>query len=178
MSRKLKVFVLILSFLFLGWFIFQPLSRLGISHPYSEAPQAGQTIDAAELNEFLNLWSRMLHSSLRQQITQISLYSGKQYPQDISNWLNNHNWNVERFFYDEQRLHELVDCVNLQENLKSNEILSRKGQKNLSAIIADQRKRLNMCNKYSPDEMELIKANLYQITEIFAGRAIMDKTSD
>lgn len=176
MTRKIKFAIVVLSFLFLGWFIFQPMVQIGISIPYSKAPQTGQTIDASELNEFLNLWSRMLHSSLKKQLNQISLYSGKQYPEDITKWLEAQNWNVDRFFYDEQRLYELVECVNLQENLKSNEMLSKRGQKKLSSIISEQRKRLNMCDKYSEDEIELVKANLYQITEVFAGRAIMDKT--
>lgn len=171
MARKTKFFILIASFLFLGWFIFQPLDRIGVDQPYIQAPIEGQVLDVAELNEFLNLWSRILNGPLNKYLKQISLSSDQSYPREISSWLEAQNWSVERFFYDEQRLRGLVDCVNLQESLESNEALSRR-QNNLSPIIKDQRKRLSLC-RYSQDEMDLVKANLYQITEVFAGRAVM-----
>ncbi len=174
MSRKAKLLIIVLSFLFLGWFIFQPLNDIGIDKPYAQAPVSGQEITASELNEFLNLWSRILQGPLKKHIRQISLSSGSKYPQAISNWLEAQQWNVERFFYDEERIHGLVNCVSLKDNLDSNIELSKRGQSNLRQIIEEQRQHFELC-EYSEAEMALIKANLYQITEIFAGRAIMDK---
>ena len=40
-------------------------------------PVDGQKISADELNEFLNLWSRMTHGPLQKYVGQISLASGK-----------------------------------------------------------------------------------------------------
>ena len=174
MTRKTKILILIVSFVFLGWFIFQPLSDLGISRPYASPPISGQKIDVAELNEFLNLWTRIVNGPLQKYLVQISLSSKQQYPTAISNWLKAQHWSVERFFYDEQRIRGLVDCVSLQESLESNIALSKR-QNNLRPIVKEQRQRLSLC-RYDKDEMELIRANLYQITEILAGRAVMSQS--
>ncbi len=177
MSRKTKILIIILSFLFLGWFIFQPLNDVGADKTYLQAPVEGQQIDAAELGEFLDLWSRIINGPLNKYLKQISLSSGAQYPQEISKWLRAQHWSVERFFYDEDRLHGLVDCVNLKNSLDSNISLSKQSQINLNAIIEEQSKKYMMC-KYSDEEMSLVKDNLYQISEIFAGRAVMNKKTN
>lgn len=174
MSRKRKFTILLLSFIGLAWFIFQPLAKIGFDKPYQNAPTAEQKIDAAELNAFLNLWSRMMQGPLKDHVGQVSLASGKSYPRELVKWLDAQNWNTERFFYDEQRLHELVDYVNLRANLKSNIELSQRTGANLEEIIADQRHRLKAC-PFAEDELMLVEANLYQITEIFAGRAVLAK---
>ena len=175
MSRKLKVGVLLLSFLFLGWFVFQPTARIGVQTPYLSNPAKGEELTAAELNEFLNLWSRILNGSLRPYLRQISVSNNQQYPQKLVKWLDNNNWSVERFFYDEQLIRGIVDCVNLKENIDSNIKLSKQGQNSLKSIIEEQKEQFKVC-KYSDKEMALVRANLYQINEVFAGKAIMSKT--
>ncbi len=172
MSRKLKFSILVVSFSLLLWLFFQPLHKLGISKPYNEPPVAGQKIDAYELNEFLSLWSKIMQGPLNKYIKQISLSSRAEYPTRVVKWLEAQNWNVERFFYNEQRLHELLDYVNLRANLNSNINLQQKGNVNLTDLINEQKKRLKMC-PYSNDELDLVEANMYQITEIFAGRAVL-----
>lgn len=174
MSRKLRMLILVVSFTFLAWFVSQPLTKIGFDKPYLAAPEAGQKIDAAEMSSFLNLWSRMLQGPLKDYVGQISLASGNSYPSALVNWLDAQNWNTERFFYNEQRIHELVDYVNLRANLKSNIELSQRSGANLNEIIKDQKRRLAAC-PFDDDELALVEANLYQITEIFAGRAVLAK---
>lgn len=172
MSRKNKFFILITSISFLIWFSFQPLSKLWLDKPYYTPPVAGQQINAYELNEFLGLWSRILHGPLRKYMKQISLSSKGQYPEAVVKWLDSQNWNAERFFYNEQRILGILDYVNLRMNLKSNVDLSSKGGVNLKDLIKDQEQRMKAC-PYSEGELDLVEDHLYQVTEILAGRAIL-----
>ena len=171
MSRKIKFAIILLSAVFLAWLIGQPLSEIGRQRTYDDPPSAGQKLSAAELNEFLDLWSRMLHGKLHRYVGQISLSSGKSYPGPLVKWLKLQGWDVERFFYDEQRLRELIDCVALVENISGNVAMSQHSTVNLSQIISEQRLRLKSC-RFDQDELDLIKSNLYQITEVFSGRAV------
>lgn len=175
MSRKNKFFILVASISFLIWFSTQNLSKLGLSKPYYTPPVAGQQLDAYELNEFLGLWSRILQGPLRKYMRQISLSSQGQYPEAVVKWLDSQNWNIERFFYNEQRLLGVLDYVNLRMNLNSNKELSKKGGVDLKDLIHDQERRMKAC-PYSKAELDLVENNLYQVTEILAGRAVL--TSD
>ncbi len=163
---------MVASFSLLIWFSFQPLSKLGLNKPYYTPPTAGQQLDAYELNEFLGLWSRILQGPLRKYMRQISLSSNGQYPEAVVKWLDAQNWNTERFFYNEQRLLGILDYVNLRMNLKSNQELSKKGGVDLKELISEQQKRMKAC-PYHEAELDLIENNLYQITEILAGRAVL-----
>ncbi len=172
MSRKQKFLILSLSFLFLGWFVFQPMVRLGVDKPYLNPPVSGQTINAAELSAFLDLWSRVQQSELKKYIGQMSLSAKNEYPRPLVKWLEAQNWSVERFFYDEQRLYELARCAKLKISLEGHKALA--AHNNLRDIIRQQQRQMKACS-FGADEMTLIEANLYPITEIFAGRAILEK---
>ena len=50
-------------------------------------------------------------------------------------------------------------------------------QSKLGEIVKDLKQKLEVCS-YDDDEMALVEANLYQITEIFAGRAVLGKSND
>ena len=172
MKLKIKLPILIVVIWFFSWFLFEPISQIGLKGVYSNPPEAGQKITASELKSFLDLWSRIQQSELKEILGQISLRSDKEYPSVLVKWLEGQQWNVERFFYNEQRLHGLVDYVNLKSSLESNIALSKKTSANLQEIIENQQQRMNAC-PYDEDEMMLIKDNLYQVTEIFAGRAVL-----
>lgn len=172
MSLKLKFVILLSVAVFFSWFLFQPITKIGLTGTYSTPPVAGQKIEASELGAFLDLWSRIMQGELKNVLGQISLSSKGEYPAVLVKWLEGQGWNVERFFYNEQRLHELVDYVNLRRNLNSNIALSKTSGANLSELIANQRHRMSAC-PYDEDELTLVEDNLYQITEIFAGRAVL-----
>ena len=115
-----------------------------------------------------------IFSGLKDILGQMSLHSNNEYPAVLVKWLEAQQWNVERFFYNEQRLLGLVDYVNLNNSLKSNIALSKTTGANLKEVIENQQQRMSSC-PYDEDEMMLINNNLYQITEIFAGRAVLSK---
>ena len=172
MSYKSKFLILIASISFLIWFSFQPLNKLGLNKPYYAPPVLGQQIDANELNEFLELWSRILQGPMHKYMKQVSLSSGGQYPEAVVKWLDAQNWNAKRFFYNEQRLLGILNYVNLKTNLMSNIELSKKGEVDLKDIIRNQEQQMAAC-PYSKLELDLVENNLYQVTEILAGRAIL-----
>ena len=172
MSRKLKFLIILASFIGIGWFIQIPLSDIGVKHPYSELDPQGHKLTADELNQFLDLWSRASQSKLKRTLGQISLRGDNSYPRPLVKWLNVQGWSVERFFYDEQRLRELVEYAKIDDNIKSNIQLSQHTGTNLNEIIKEQRQRLKL-HDVDEEELHLIQANLYQIIEIFAGRAVL-----
>lgn len=174
MKLKIKIPILIIVIWFFSWFLFEPISQMGLKGIYSNPPEAGQKITAPELKSFLDLWSRMQQSELKDILGQMSLRSNNEYPAVLVKWLEAQQWNVERFFYNEQRLHGLIDYVNLNNSLKSNIALSKTTGANLKEVIENQQQRMSSC-PYDEDEMMLINNNLYQITEIFAGRAVLSK---
>lgn len=174
MGIKSQLGLLLLSIFFFVWLIQKPVNRLGVRTPYLSAPSQGQQLTADELNEFLDLWARINHGPLKKYFSQISLKSDSRYPQKIVTWLKLQNWNVERFFYDEQRLLELLEYVKLQKNINNNMELAKKTGADLDGVIKEQRRYLK-AHTFGPEEIELVKHNLYQINEIFAGRAVPAK---
>lgn len=174
MTRKMKFLILCLFTVFLFWFIPRPITKIGFDNPYAKQPLAGQKISSEELNEFLDLWSRMMHGPLKNSLNQISLSGKGEYPAEIVKWLDAQNWDAGRFFYDEQRLRQLIDCAELKNNLDSNIKMSKRNNASLKPIIDDLRQKMKAC-PFSEDEMDLIKNNLYKIVEIFEGRAVMAK---
>ena len=172
MQRKYKFLIIVGCFCFLGWFAFQPLSSMFVSRPYAEAPTAEHTINVEELNAFLQLWSQIMQGPLKEYIGQVSLNSSSQYPKEIREWLEIQNWNVERFFYDEQRIREVLSCIVLQNNMEGNKNLSRISGNNMKKIINRQKEELQDC-KYSQEELSLIKDNMYTITEVLSGKAVL-----
>ncbi len=177
MTRKTKFLTALVCFIFLGWLISRPVVSIGLPKPYDEPPAAGHKLTAGELNEFLGLWSRIMHGPLKPYIGQISLAAGRTYPRPLVKWLELQDWNVERFFYDEQRLHGLIECVGLQDDIDSNISITKHNGVNLSQIIKDQRRQLKACH-FETDELELIKNNFYSVTEVFSGRAVLSAPAD
>lgn len=174
MSRKLKGLIVILCVAVLGWFCSKPLNRVGRNFPYLTMPAEEELLNVAELNAFLDLWSRINYGPLKKYMWQISLKSDSAYPRPLVKWLEAQGWNAERFFYDEQKVKELLEYVKLEGNIASNIKLSKRSGANLDEIVKEQRRHLQVRN-FDEAEIKLIKNNLYQINEIFAGRAVLAK---
>lgn len=174
MSRKLKALIVVLCLAGLGWFCCQPLNRIGRHFPYLSMPAAEEYLNVTELNAFLDLWSRINYGPLKNYMWQISLKSGSTYPRPLVKWLEAQGWSAERFFYDEQKVRELLEYVKLEGNIASNVKLSKRTSANLDEIVKEQRRHLKVRN-FNESEIKLIKDNLYQINEIFAGRAVLAK---
>ena len=87
MKLKIKIPILIIVIWFFSWFLFEPISQMGLKGIYSNPPEAGQKITAPELKSFLDLWSRMQQSELKDILGQMSLRSNNEYPAVLVNWL-------------------------------------------------------------------------------------------
>lgn len=72
-------------------------------------------IDAGEMDSFLKVWPKYLHSNVASlSAYQVSFANGRPsktlHPKVIK-WLNKRGWNADRFFYVEQRLRAIIKTV-------------------------------------------------------------------
>lgn len=166
MSRWGKLLIVIITFSLLGWFMTQPIHKIGLKGSYQEEPVAGQQLNPEELNAFLDVWAQLMSSNLKDVAGQLSLSSQKSYSGILTEWLSDKGWNTNRFFYDEQRLRDLVKCVSMRAEFEGNKKLSKQKGVDLKAIVKEQKERLKYCS-FEAEEMSLIENNLYQISQIF-----------
>lgn len=170
----------------LFWIILTPLNRIGkISfNNYDTPPTPGEAITFQEMNAFLEVWSKYLQKDIgKYGLQQISLVVGKpseKFPPQLVRWLDQEGWNVDRFFYLEQRLKAIVKTALLMEHLEANrqiytQMSGRGGDsaalENMRRILQEQEHNLN-AEKISPQELGLVKDNLYKINAVLEGNAI------
>ena len=173
MSPLKKLGLACVSYILLGWFICQPLIDFGIYKPYFEMSKNGHEISHRELDAFLNIWSKLMQSRFAGNFNKKSLSMKTEYPSSLKKWLRLQYWDINRFFYDEQRIRDLLEYVDIKQQLEDDKQISRTTAKiNLRGIISELEKRLEE-NPFDEKELDLIHANRYQISEILAGRAIL-----
>ncbi len=173
--------ILLAAVIFVGWVIATPVNRIGkISlNSYDQAPAADEKITPQEMKSFLAIWSQFMQKDLsRSGIQQLSLASGKPsevLPAPLLRWLKGEGWNADRFFFVEQRLRVIVKTAVLKRNLEANQkmLSSVKGkdQENMRRIIEEQERQVN-AEKVTPEELNLVSGNLYQINAILEGKAV------
>ena len=66
----------------------------------------------------------------------------------------------------------MVEYVDVKHQLSDNAKISRSSHINLNDMNQALEKRLD-ANLYSDEELDLIETNLYQITEVLSGKAIL-----
>ena len=164
------------SFTFLFWLFFQPLSSIGLHRNYFDVPSEKHQIDQVELNDFLKVWSNMMSSSFKNTVKSASLKTGSSYPLSFLRWLKLQHWSVERFFYTEQQIRDMLKYAEIKTRLKDNNEIARKSHTNLNKMNKDLETRLE-ASPYSEEELDLIILNMYQITEVLSGRAILGETN-
>ena len=174
MSIRKKFSIKLMVFAFLAWFLCQPLIDVGRYKPYFEMPDEDFEITYNELNDFLDVWERMIHSSFGENFKSSSLKSKQPYPKELQKWLRLQHWDIKRFFYVEQRIKDLMEYVEVRNQLRDNTKIIKSSQINLNEMKENLKKRLDM-NPYSEEELDLIESALYQITEILAGKAVLEK---
>ncbi len=160
-------------FLFLAFIIGTPVSDIGENKRYMEMPVAGQKFTSDELEEFLYVWSKMNNSSLRGILGQLSLKSKYEYPKELVKWLEVQNWNIDRFFYNEQRLTELIFFVNLKRSIAEHEKMQQITNVNLQNIIKEQQEILKK-SSFDDDEIELITKNFVEINKFMEKKKILE----
>lgn len=166
MSRRVKGLILIIVFCFLGWFVGQPIHKIGPKGAYHQEPEINQPLTPEELNAFLDVWGQLMESDLKDAAGQLSLSSQKSYSGILTEWLEDKGWNTNRFFYDEQRLREVIKCVSLRAEFEGNKKLSKQKGIDLKAIVKEQKERLKYCS-FEAEETALVEKNLYEISQIF-----------
>ena len=138
MSWHLKYAINILVFSVVAWIIMMPIGSIGNSDKYMSLPEAGQKFTPQELEDFLYIWSKMNNSSLRGILGQLSLKSEYKYPKELVSWLEVQRWNPDRFFYNEQRLSEIIVYINLKKSIQENEKMQKISNINLQNVINEQ----------------------------------------
>ena len=183
MSHTKKLLIALAAFIFLGLILSTPLTDLGhFSSRYDRLSEQDELLDMAELNSFLRVWSEMLSKDVgRYASQQLSLSRGTTedgFPPQLVRWLKRQGWHAGRFFDDEQKIRALVRYAALEQNLNANRKLLQELGKDAGAasglreIISRQERQLSVL-KVNPQELELIRANLYQVGEILAGKAVL-----
>lgn len=164
MKHQFKYGILLVVFVILWNILSCPVRSYFWDRTYNNPPRENQSFNVQELGSFLEIWLEIKQSRMYGRVQEVSLEAG--YPAALTRWLALHEWNVERFFYDAQRLQQLTYCASVRENLKGNLKLSRKHSTNLRSIIKNQKDQLKSCT-FNDLEMDLIAGNLYQINKIF-----------
>ena len=170
-----KIGITCASYILLGWFICQPLTELGIHKPYFEMPEQEHEISFDELDAFLNVWSKLMQSRFAEDFNKKSLNIKGEHPKNLKKWLKLQYWDIERFFYDEQRIRDLLEYVDIKLQIEENQKISKmSGDMNLNKFNKSLEQRLKT-SSFSENELNLIETNRYQITEILSGEAVLEK---
>lgn len=183
MPRKRKFLILILSFVLLAVILTTPLTDLGrFGNAYDRMPEQGEILDVDELNSFLSVWADFMRKDVAgytsQQLSLSCRGASDGFPPQLVRWLKRQGWGVERFFYNEQKIRELANVASLQKSIESNlKLLKKLGKDgaagaNLKNIVNQQEEQLKLA-RVNPQELELVKANLYQINLIMDGKAVL-----
>lgn len=168
MKYLLRYIILLILFIVVGWLVFVPVNHLGASLPYIEAVEEGHTFDAKELQDFLDIWHKADSGYAKNYMPSASL-DVKSRPSNVFLWwLRLHDWNAQRFFYNEQRLRGLVNCVELRNDLDGNLLMQKEGGAKLDELLKMQKHRLKACD-YDENEMELIANNINTIKALVPG---------
>lgn len=174
MGNKKNKWILLATFVVLFLIVFTPLHRLSYFGVYRSAElEPNEILSIDEINDFMKVWSKFLISDASRLMGRTSLSQGNEIPSQVSRWVATQGWEAKRFFAVERRLRELVNISNLQNNLASNiQMQNKTSGGNLRAIIEMQEKTLAAA-KYNQQELDIVVANLYQISQVLDGKAIM-----
>ena len=177
MTRK-KLFILAAALLVLAIVLTTPLTQIGrFGSSYDAPPSPENVLNAEEINAFLEVWSKFVRKDISRTMSQISLSSDSAVPAQVRRWLYAEGWNAERFFSVEQRLRGLKNIAELQNSLEDNRRLQAKmsgaGADNLKNIVDSQERQFRAL-RYNPQELALVRANLYQITQVLEGKAVVE----
>ena len=138
-----KIIISLVSYIILGWFVCQPLTDIGRHLPYQKMSENGHELSSDELNAFLNIWSKMMVSRYAENFDGKSLQKNGKYPRGLKTWLNLQYWDINRFFYDEQRIRDLLKYSDVKHHLEDNQKITRSSNINLTDHIQDLKQTLN-----------------------------------
>lgn len=130
-----------------------------------------------EMNAFLPTWSKYAHDKIsKNNFHQISL-SDKAASQKLEKWLYKRGWEVDRFFYVEQRLAAIIKSIYLQKHSEDTIKILREQLKtetnpqiinNIENLIASQ-KQISNVEGVSAAEIAMVSPRLEEIEQILEG---------
>lgn len=180
-----KLIILIFTLIALLAVLTTPLQRMGKFNNFDEAPQVGELVTFNEMDDFLRLWSIYLRKKFtKSTISQISMTQAKASEvasPRLKRWLWTEGWNVDRFFYVEDRLRSIVKTAYYRANINANkEILKQKtvagyyhgDAGSLAKIIKKQEETQVDNEKITDEEVAIVAGNLDKIVDILEGRAV------
>ena len=175
MTRSQKKIVLLVAIIVLIAVITTPLTRISAIHfSYNEPLGETEILSVQEINDFMKVWSEFVREGYYQEMKQVSLNHNSKVPASIIRWLELEGWNTSRFFAVEQRLRFLVSVASLKNDLEANIGLQKTSQgANITNIIENQKQKLSSL-KYNSQELALVKENLYQISSVLDGKAVVE----
>ncbi|MFV0627323.1 MAG: hypothetical protein ACK5N8_08250 [Alphaproteobacteria bacterium] len=147
----------------------------------AEVPEVfvGEPITPNEINSFLEVWPDYVNSWVSHfGVSQLSLTNSdnikKKTPYITIIWLNRRGWEVDRFFYVEQRLKSIVRSAQAEEHVRETIFLLEKklqqetdgsARQNVEAMMKYHQKSLNV-EKVSQAEIKMVQPRLSEISEI------------
>lgn len=162
MTYLARYISLIIFLVAMGWFMSVPIVHWGADMTYAQSVDENHTFNEQELKDFLNLWHKAVSGYVKNYMPSASMDENSLSRGIFSRWLKLHNWNKNRFFYDEQRLRDLIGCAEIQNNMDSNIEIQQKTSTNLSDLLNMQKKQLALCH-FDQKEIELVKNYLPDI---------------
>ncbi len=163
--------ILALSFGFLYFILTTPMPKLAVWQPFYGTPdENAEVVTPKEINAFLELWPEFLKTNAaNKEARQLSLANGKAsevLSPSLKRWFEVKGWDIDRFFYVEQRLRAIVKTEMILSNIQNNKKLLEKGRdSNLKNIISEQERQVN-AEKISNEELEMIRPVLYKVNKI------------
>lgn len=144
-------------------------------------------ISAPELDSFLTLWPAYVREGIADLgYSQISLSmetSVKNMNKKAAAWFAEKNWDIDRFYYIEQRLRTILKTIEVDKQISDNieglkTQLQISGGEQLSGmiegLIAEQQQRLNI-EKISRPELEMVKRRQQEILRILNAEPVSVK---
>lgn len=143
-------------------------------------PHSGEVITQQEFSDFLETWPKYVNESLKSGVTEdLSLLSDKpsqKLPWRLQYWLRRHCWETDRFFYVQQRLHQIINTSYLQFHTQG-VISALKEMKRHTSDAAkieafeqmiEQHRQMFNVEKISQEELDLVREKEAQVLEIIS----------
>lgn len=180
LKKRNKRIILVVSLLLLINFVFSPVptperKKIAESVQYVNTP----IINPIEMESFLKIWSEYLHEDISEiGISQLSIGEGglsAKLPKRVIAWFTKRSWNVDRFFYVEQRMKSIVKAsilkkqsvnnIKLLEELKKNDAQAVPG---IERLIKEQEEAYKV-EQVSNEEIAMVTSRLKEISNILYG---------
>lgn len=135
-----------------------------------------------EMDDFLALWSEYLTKRIGKaggyQISLSNQELKKSLPRRTTDWIENQNWEVRRFFYVEQRLRSIIKAADLKnqgaasrENLQKR-IAETEDKETVESLkkLLEQQENLYKIENVTEGEINMVQSHLEVIKDILNGK--------